>query len=141
MAAKKKKKTKKPVKAKKAPAKTSKKAAKKTVKKTRKTVKKKTVKAAAKKASAKKAPAKKAGASTRARATKKKAPAKKKQIVGEGDYAASRKFDADQAGFVAKNKAKIPAMAKEAEKALDGPEGDSLRDAEAAAAGRSRDTF
>jgi RNA polymerase primary sigma factor len=130
MAAKKKKKTKKPVKAKKAPAKTSKKAAKKTVKKTKKTVKKKTVKAAAKKAPAKKAAAKK---------TKK--PAKKKQIVGEGDYAASRKFDKDQAGFVAKNKAKIPAMAKEAEKALDGPQGDMLRDAEAAAASRSRDTF
>ena len=65
----------------------------------------------------------------------------KKQIVGEGDYAASRKFDADQAGFVKKNKAKIPEMGKEAEKALDGPEGDSLRDAEAEAAGHSRDTF
>ena len=52
-----------------------------------------------------------------------------------------RKFDKDQAGFVEKNKAKIPAMGKEAEAALDGPEGDSLRDAEATAAARSRDTF
>ena len=72
---------------------------------------------------------------------KPKAPAKKKQTVGEGDYAATRAFDKDQAGFVARNKAKIPAMGKEAEKALDGPEGDSLRDAEATAAARSRDTF
>ena len=47
----------------------------------------------------------------------------------------------DQAGFVAANKANIPAMGKEAEQALEGPEGDGLRDAEAAAAGRSRDTF
>ena len=84
------------------------------------------------KAVAKKAPTKKA---------KKKVPARKKQIVGEGDYAATRKFDSDQASFVERNKANIPAMGKDAEKALDGPEGDSLRDAEATAASRSRDNF
>ena len=39
------------------------------------------------------------------------------------------------------NKAKIPDMGKAAEKALEGPEGDSLRAAEAEAAGHSRDTF
>ena len=104
----------------------------------------------------KKAKAKKTGASARAGATKnkvkaaakkapakkaKKAPAKKKQIVGEGDYAATRKFDSDQAAFVTKNKANIPNLGKDAEKALEGPEGDSLRDAEATAAGRSRDNF
>ena len=61
--------------------------------------------------------------------------------AGKGDYAATRKFDSDEAAFVAKNKANIPNLGKEAEKALDGPEGDSLRDAEAAAAGRSRDNF
>ena len=66
---------------------------------------------------------------------------KKKKIIGEGDYAASRTFLKDQSGFVAKNKAKIPAMGKAAEAALDGPEGDALRDAEATAAARSRDTF
>ena len=75
------------------------------------------------------------------KATKKKAPARKKQIVGEGDYAATRKFDSDQAAFVAKNKANIPNLGKEAETALDGPEGDSMRDAEATAAARSRDNF
>jgi hypothetical protein len=130
MAAKKKKKAaskKKAVKAKKkAPAR---KAAKKSTRKTKKT-KKATAKKAVK-AAARKAPAKKA----------KKKTVKKKQIVGEGDYAATRKFDSDQATFVAKNKANIPAMGKDAEKALDGPEGDSLRDAEATAAGRSRDAF
>ena len=103
-----------------------------------------------KKAPAKKAKkkAKKAAPGMLARAIKavKKAvtpakPKKKKRVVGEGDYVASRKFDTDQAGFVKKNKARIPALGKAAEAALDGPEGDSLRDAEAQAAGRSRDTF
>jgi hypothetical protein len=130
MAAKKKKKA-----AKKAPSKKAKKA-KKTKKTTRKAAKtkkpakksKKTVKAARKAAPKKaaKKPAKKA---------------KKKQIVGEGDYQASRTFLKDQSGFVKKNKAKIPALGKEAEAALDGPQGDMLREAEASAAGRSRDTF
>jgi hypothetical protein len=79
-----------------------------------------------------KAPAKKA----------RKAPAKKKkQPVGEGDYAASRKFLKDQSGFVERNRAKIPAMGQAAEKDLQGPEGNALREAEAAAAARSRDTF
>ncbi len=83
------------------------------------------------KAAAKRAPAKKA----------KKASAKKKQIVGEGDYAASKRFLKDEASFVKKNKAKIPAMGQAAEKALEGPEGDALREAEAAGLARSRDTF
>jgi hypothetical protein len=125
MAAKKKKKVKKaakPKRAKKVPAKKSRKAAKRPAKKAKKSVK----------AAARKAPAKKAKA--------KKAPAKKKAI-GEGDYAASRSFLKDQSGFVAKNKAKIPAMGKAAEAAWDGPQGDELREAEATAAARSRDTF
>jgi hypothetical protein len=129
MAAKKKKKA-----AKKAPSKKAKKA-KKTKKTTRKAAKtkrpakksKKTVKAAAKRPAPKRAA--------------KKAKKKKKQIVGEGDYQASRTFLKDQSGFVKKNKAKIPAMGKEAEAALEGPQGDMLREAEATAAGRSRDTF
>jgi len=105
-------------------------------------------KASAKKAKrparkAAKRPAKKAKAAARKAPTRKAKPAakKKKQIVGEGDYAASRAFLKDQSGFVEKNKAAIPAMGKAAEKALEGPEGDSLRDAEATAAARSRDTF
>ena len=119
-----KKKAKKSAKAKKkAPAKKkSKKPAKRPAKKAKKSVK----------AAVKKAPAKKAKA--------KKAPAKKKTI-GEGDYQASRAFLKDQSGFVAKNKTKIRSLGKAAEAALDGPQGDMLRDAEATAAARSRDTF
>ena len=121
----KKKKAKKSAKAKKkAPAKKSK--AKKTAKRPAKKAKK-SVKAAAKKAPAKKAKAK-------------KVPAKEKTI-GEGDYQASRAFLKDQSGFVAKNKTKIRSLGKAAEAALDGPQGDILRDAEATAAARSRDTF
>ena len=71
----------------------------------------------------------------------KKAVKKKQQIVGEGNYAATRKFDKDQADFVKRNAAKIPELGKAAEAALDGPEGDSLREAEATAADRSRDGF
>ena len=106
-----------PAKSKKAPAKKSKKIAKKPAKKA-----KKSVKAVAKKAPAKKAPA-------------------KKKTIGEGDYAASRSFLKDQSNFVEKNRADIPAMGKDAERAMDGPQGDMLRDAEATAAARSRDTF
>ena len=43
---------------------------------------------------------------------------------------ASRSFLKDQANFVKRNSAEIPAMGKEAEAALEGPEGDSLRAAE-----------
>ena len=96
---------------------------------------KKAVKRAAAKAPAKAKKSKKPAAKAK-KAAKKSAPKKKKQIIGEGDYAASRKFDKDQAGFVARNKAKIPAMGKAAEAALDGPEGDNLRAAEQEAMNR-----
>jgi hypothetical protein len=105
----------------------------------------KTRKAVKKTAKAKKAAKKtvrKAAPKKAVKAKKKPAPKrKKKQIVGEGDYAATRAFDKDQAGFVKKNKAEIPAMGQAAEKALEGPEGELLRAAEATAAARSRDTF
>src|SRR5437588_189596 len=121
MAAKKKKKAKKAAKPKKA----KKVAAKKSKNKPKKAAKKPAKKA-------KKVPAKKA------KSKKAKRPAKK--TAGEGDYAASRAFLKDQSGFVGKNKAKIPAMGKAAEQALEGPEGAALREAEATAAARSRDT-
>ena len=124
-------------KAKKAPARKAKKSAKKASKRPAKkaAAKRPAKKTSARKASARKAPARKASA-------KKAKPAKKKkQIAGEGDYEASRAFLKDQAGFVQKNKADIPAMGREAEEALDGPSGDDLRSAEASAAARSRDRF
>jgi len=102
-------------------------------------------KASAKKSKAKKAARRAARKPARKRATKaaaSRAPAKKKkQTVGEGDYAASRSFLKDEASFVARHKASIPSMGRAAEKALEGPEGDALREAEATAAARSRDTF
>jgi hypothetical protein len=127
MAAKKKpKKAAKAARAKKAPARKSRKAAK--TRKARKTKApaKKAVKAAARKTAAKKV---------------RKAPAKRKPIVGEGDYAASERFRKDETGFVKKNRAKIAGLGQAAEKALEGPEGDALREAEATAAARSRDIF
>ena len=60
-----------------------------------------------------------------------KAPAKEQKIQGEGNYDASRKFDADEQAFIEKNRAAIPDLAKDAADALDGPEGDGLRKAEA----------
>ena len=106
-------------------------------------------KKAAKAAKAKPAKAKKSKKSKKpvkaakkiAKKTAKKPAKKKKQTIGEGSYEGTRAFDTAQAGFVKANKDKIPAMGKEAEAALEGPEGDSLREAEATAAARSRDTF
>jgi hypothetical protein len=112
-------------KAKKAPARKTKASKPKAKKKTARKPVRKAVKAAAKKPAARK-PAKKAAT-------------KKKQIVGEGDYQASRTFLKDQSDFVKKNKSSIPAMGKDAGRALEGPEGDTLRQAEAEAASHSRD--
>jgi hypothetical protein len=103
--------------------------------------KKKTARKTARKPAAKAAPARRSAAKAPARS---KAPARKKkaqQIVGEGDYAATRAFDADQAAFVKRNKGSIPDMGRQAEAALDGPQGKDLREAEAEALARSRDTF
>src|SRR5580692_359585 len=128
-------------------AKKAKKKSKSKVKKSRAKPAKKTAKRAsarAKPAGSKKAPAKKTKAKKPVKAVKKaakKTVKKKRQIVGEGDYAATRKFDKDQASFVKRNAAKIPELGKAAEAALEGPEGDSLREAEATAAARSRDGF
>ena len=48
----------------------------------------------------------------------------KNQIQGEGNYDAARKFDAEERAFV--KKGGIEQKAKEAEAALDGPEGEEL---------------
>ena len=45
-------------------------------------------------------------------------------IQGEGNYDAARKFDAEERAFV--KKGGIEQKAKEAEAALDGPEGEEL---------------
>src|ERR1700722_12176015 len=100
----------------------------------------------AKKTKAKKSTARKpkraAAAKPKARAAKKTvskaAPKKKKQIVGEGDYQASRSFLKDEANFVKRPSAETPAMGKAAEAALEGPEGASLRAAEEEARSHSK---
>jgi hypothetical protein len=48
----------------------------------------------------------------------------KTQIQGEGNYDAARKFDAEERAFV--QSGKVDQKAKEAEDALDGPEGAEL---------------
>ena len=134
MAAKKKKKAAKKAPSKKAKkAKKAKKTARKAAKKAARKSKKKTVKTARKAAPKKAAPKKPA--------KKPAKKAKKKQIVGEGDYQASRAFLKDQSDFVKKNKSSIPKLAKAAERALEGPEGDELRRAEAEAGSRGRDNI
>jgi len=120
-------------------------AAKRAKKKSKKAKKTKAKRAVAKKArpgktkarKAKKAPAK---AAKRAKA---KAPAKKakkgkakakaaprKEVFGEGNYTAAREFREEQTNFVKKNHSRIAKLGKDAEKALEGPEGDELRAAE-----------
>jgi len=90
-------------------------------------------KAAPKKTARKAAPKKKAA--VKAKATAKKAPRRaSKGEFGEGNYKASKRFRKSEEAFVKANKAKIPALGKAAEDALDGPEGDALRAAEAQAA-------
>jgi hypothetical protein len=63
----------------------------------------------------------------------------KKDVIGEGNYTASRNFDRAEEKFVKKHKGEIPEMGKGAERALDGKEGRDLRDAEERAKSRSHD--
>ena len=77
-------------------------------------------------------------------AAKKKAPAKKKQkkassrLEGEGSYTAARNYDRGTEDFVKRNRGKIAKMARDAEAALEGPEGKSLRAAEKKALKKAR---
>lgn len=48
----------------------------------------------------------------------------KTKIQGEGNYDAARKFDAEERAFV--KSGQVEQKAKEAEAALDGPEGEEL---------------
>src|ERR1700712_1870381 len=68
--------------------------------------------------------------------TKAKTPANRE--YGEGNYKASQRFRAKEEAFVKTNRAKIPALGKAAEDALDGPEGDELRAAEPTTAAHAK---
>lgn len=79
-------------------------------------------------------------------AAKTKTPAKKTTagkgksgaLEGEGSYTATRNFDKAQQSFVKANRGKIAKLGKDAEKALEGPEGKSLRAAEKKAKAKAR---
>lgn len=115
-------------KAKRAPAKKRKLAAKRPA---RKAAKSKTAKKA-KKTKASKRPAARSAKRAAPRRAAKKAR-KSRDVIGEGNYTAAREFRKDEQNFVRANKARIPEMGKEAERALEGSEGASLRQAEAEA--------
>jgi hypothetical protein len=51
-------------------------------------------------------------------------------VQGEGDYKSARVYKKDIEGFIQKKDSEIPNMAKDAEKAIDGPEGAELEKAE-----------
>ena len=53
-----------------------------------------------------------------------KTPAGKRQIQGEGDYISAKKFQDEERSFV--ESGRVPAKAREAAAALDGPEGPEL---------------
>jgi hypothetical protein len=102
-------------------------------------------KPAAKRAKTKKTKARKAKTKARPVARKakaaRKAPARKKavrkEVLGEGNYTASRNFREQETAFVKRNRSRIGKMGKEAEAALEGPEGQDLLAAEAEASGHS----
>jgi hypothetical protein len=51
-------------------------------------------------------------------------------VQGEGDYRSARTYKRDIDTFVNKKSSEIPEMAKDAEEALEGPEGEELKKAE-----------
>lgn len=51
-------------------------------------------------------------------------------VQGEGDYKAAREYKRDIDNFIQKKGSEIPDLANAAEKAVDGPEGPALAEAE-----------
>jgi hypothetical protein len=80
-----------------------------------------------KKSAAKKSPAKKAVAK---RTTNRAARTTRKEILGEGNYTASREFRDQQTEFVRRNRGRIEQLGEEAEAALEGDEREELEEAE-----------
>ena len=106
----------------------------------------KAVKAAkAKRPAAKAKKSKKAKKAKRPVAKKAKRPAAKarkaktKDVIGEGNYTASRNFRKEETSFIRNNREEIARKAKEAERALEGPEGDELRRADEESGARGQE--
>jgi len=126
-------------------------AAKKKAKKSRRApAKKKKVAKAARRAPAKRAAKRKSARKAPRKVSARKTPAKKKAVkkaaaktsrgngeYGEGNYKATQRFDKAQERFVQAHKPSIPAMGKEAEAALEGPQGKDLMAAEEEARGHA----
>jgi hypothetical protein len=123
-------------KAKRRPAKAAKKA--KLASKAKK-AKKATKAKARKKVPARRAAAKKAKRPA-AKATKAKRKSNKsKDVIGEGNYTAARNFRKNETAFIDNNRNTIARKAKEAEAAIDGPEGAELERAREETAARGQE--
>ena len=109
-------------------------------KKAKKAKKTKIAKAKKKKAPAKarRAVAKKAKRPAAKKA--KKAKRKSKDVIGEGNYTAARNFREKETSFIDNNRDTIARKAKEAEAAIDGPEGAELEAARAETAARGEES-
>jgi|ERR1700761_2933174 len=105
-------------------AKKTKSAAKRTAKKTKRVATK------AKRAVSKKAT--KRPAAKKAKAVKRAAPRAKKtkDVIGEGNYTASRNFDKAETSYIRDHRSQIAEGAKEAERAMEGPEREELEQAD-----------
>ena len=100
----------------------------------------------AKKAVVRKAPKRKAAKKAKRPVAKKaKRPAAKarkaktKDVIGEGNYTASRNFRKEETSFIRNNREEIARKAKEAERALEGPEGEELRRADEESGARGQE--
>lgn len=78
-------------------------------------------------------------AAKRPAAKARKAKAKTKDVIGEGNYTASRNFRNEETSFIRNNREEIARKAKDAERALEGPEGDELRRADEESGARGQE--
>jgi hypothetical protein len=88
---------------------------------------------------AKRPVAKKAAQKAAKRPAAKARKAKTGDVIGEGNYTASRNFRNEETAFIRNNREEIARKAKEAERALDGPEGDELRRADEESGARGQE--
>jgi hypothetical protein len=124
------------------PAKSKRPAAKAKKTKKAKKAKKAVVRKVPKRKAAKKAKrpvAKKAAQKAAKRPAAKARKAKTGDVIGEGNYTASRNFRNEETAFIRNNREEIARKAKEAERALDGPEGDELRRADEESGARGQE--
>jgi len=59
-------------------------------------------------------------------------------VQGEGDYKSARVYKKDVEGFIEKKDGQIPDLAKDAERAIEGPEGPELKKAEETGKSKAR---